>query len=145
MKISEIKISYINSNKNKVKITNSEGAYKLLLLHWDMDTIEFCEEVKILLLNRANLVLGIYNLSKGGVSQCVIDIKIILSIALKANASSIIMAHNHPSGNLTPSEQDKTITERLKQACKVVDLTLLDHLIISKEGFYSFCDRGLFC
>ena len=96
-----------------------------------------------MLLNRANMVLGIFNLSKGGSTSTVVDVKIILSIALKANASSIIIAHNHPSGNLVPSGSDKDITSKLKNACKVVDLDLLDHLIISKAGYFSFADQGI--
>ncbi len=105
--------------------------------------IEFQEEVKIVLLNRAQIVLGIYELSKGGVSGTVVDIKIILGIALKCNASSIVIVHNHPSGNLEPSEPDKSITQRLKEASKLLDLNLLDHLIITKEGYYSFSDNGI--
>ena len=87
--------------------------------------------------------LGIYELSKGGSTSSVVDIKIILSVALKTHSSSIIIVHNHPSGNLQPSEADKRLTKRLKSACDVVDLALLDHLIITKESFYSFKDNDL--
>jgi len=142
MKVAEIKISYSSNNLAKVKISNSQDAYELLLSHWDKDIIEFQEEVKVILLNRANKALGIYDLSKGGVSQSVIDIKIVLSIALKSNASSIIIGHNHPSGNLKPSISDSSITRKLKEACEILDLTLYDHLIISKESYYSYSDEG---
>ncbi|HSD08174.1 JAB domain-containing protein [Flavobacterium sp.] len=143
MEVAEIKVSYSNTNLERVKITNSQIMYDLILQHWDLGIIEYQEQVKVILLNRANIVLGIYELSKGGVSGTVVDIKIILAIALKCNASSIVIVHNHPSGNLEPSQPDKSITQRLKEASKILDLTLLDHLIITKEGYYSFSDNGI--
>jgi len=82
-------------------------------------------------------------MSKGGISGTVIDIRIILGVALKCNASGIILVHNHPSGNIRPSEQDRRITIRLKDACHLLDLSLLDHLIICKNNFYSFTQEGL--
>ena len=145
MKVSEIKISYSNRNNIKVKVTNSQMIYNLIMNHWNLDIIEYQEEVKIILLNRANIVLGIYEMSKGGISGTVVDVRIILGVALKCNASSIIMVHNHPSGKLTPSDTDKSITKRLKEACSLLDLSLLDHLIITKEGYYSFTDEGVLC
>lgn len=140
MEVAEIKVSYSNTNLERIKVTNSQILYNLALKHWNLDIIEFQEEVKIILLNRAHIVLGIYEMSKGGVSGTVVDIKIILGVALKCNASSIVVVHNHPSGNLQPSEPDKSITKKLKEACKLLDLNLLDHLIITKQGYYSFSD-----
>lgn len=142
MKVSEISVSYSNSNEVKIKISNSKTAYDLALSHWSTNTIEYQEEVKLLLLNRANMVLGIHELSKGGTTACVVDIKMILAIALKCNANSIIVIHNHPSGNLNPSDADKSLTSKIKQACDIVDINLLDHLIISKDGYYSFKDES---
>lgn len=142
MKVSEISVFYSNSNEGKIKISNSKTAYDLVLSHWSTSTIEYQEEVKLLLLNRANIVLGIHELSKGGTTACVVDIKMVLAIALKCNANSIIVIHNHPSGNLNPSEADKSLTSKIKQACEIVDINLLDHLIISKDGYYSFKDDG---
>ena len=101
------------------------------------------EEVKIILFNRANKALGVYDLSKGGISSSIIDVKIILSIVLKTLASGIIIVHNHPSGNLTPSKFDLDVTQKLKSACDLMDVALLDHLIISKENYFSFADDGL--
>jgi DNA repair protein RadC len=95
----------------------------------------------ILLLNRANVVLGVYNLSKGGSSSTIVDAKILFSVALKCNASSIILAHNHPSGNLVPSNSDLELTKRLIAASKFLNIPILDHLIISKSGFYSLADE----
>ncbi|WP_269233696.1 JAB domain-containing protein [Flavobacterium flavigenum] len=141
MEVAEIKVSYSNNNIERIKVTNSQILYDLVLKHWDLDLIEFQEEVKIVLLNRANIVLGIYEMSKGGTSGTVVDTKIILGIALKCNASSIVITHNHPSGTLEPSEPDKSITKKLKEACRILDLNLLDHLIITAQGYYSFSDN----
>jgi len=143
MEVAEIKVSYSNTNLERIKVTNSQILYNLVLKQWDLDLIEFQEEVKIVLLNRANIVLGIYEMSKGGTSGTVVDIKMILGIALKCNASSIVIAHNHPSGTLEPSEPDKSITKKLKEACRILDLNLLDHLIITGHGYYSFSDNLL--
>ena len=87
-------------------------------------------------------MLGIYPLSKGGVTGTVVDAKLVFSVALKCNASNLIIAHNHPSGNLKPSEADKSLTLKLKKAANLLDITLLDHLILSKEGYYSFQDES---
>ena len=143
MEVSEITVSYSNKNTDRIKITGSETAYDVIIKHWDKNIIEFQEEVKLILLNRANIVLGVCNLSKGGVSGCIVDIKIILSISLKCNASGIIIVHNHPSGNMSASKADLSITKRLKEACEIVDLSLLDHLIISKDDYLSMSDRDL--
>ncbi|OOG66807.1 JAB domain-containing protein [Flavobacterium sp. A45] len=143
MEVAEIKVSYSNTNLERIKITSSQALYSLVLKQWNLDLIEFKEEVKIVLLNRASIVLGMHELSKGGISGAVVDIRIILGIALKCNATSIVLVHNHPSGNLEPSEPDKSITQRLKEASKLLDLNLLDHLIITKEGYYSFSDNGI--
>jgi len=140
--IKEIKLSYSNNGVEQIKVTDSNSAYKILLDNWDIDTIQLQEEFKVLLLNRANHVLGIYNMSKGGVSGTIVDIKLLLASALKANASSILIAHNHPSGNLKPSEQDKRLTKKIKEGAKLLDVSLLDHLIVTKNGFFSFSDDG---
>ena len=143
MKVSEIKVSYSNKNTVKIKVTGSQIIYDLILSQWNSNIIEYQEEVKIILLNRSNIVLGIYEMSKGGITGSVVDIRIILGIALKCGASCIIMVHNHPSGKLVASDADKTITRKLKQACELLDVNLLDHLIISKDGYFSFADNGL--
>ena len=140
--LAEIKVSYSTSNTPKIKITKGEEAYKILLDSWDINTIELQEEFKVLLLNKANEVLGIYPLSKGGITGTVIDVRLIFSVALKCNATGIIICHNHPSGNLIPSIVDINITKKIKECSTLLDITLIDHLIISKEGFYSFINSG---
>lgn len=142
MEVAEIKVSYSNNNPDRVQVTNSQMMFEVIMKHWDYNILEYQEQVKVILLNRANIVLGIYELSKGGISGTVVDIRIILGVALKCNASAIILVHNHPSGKLVPSEPDKAITKRLKEACNLLEVYLLDHLIISKFGYYSFADEG---
>jgi DNA repair protein RadC len=143
MKISEISISYSNSKQKKLKVNNSKDSFSVLLDSWDKNIIELQEEFKVLLLNRSNTVLGVYPMSKGGASGTFVDAKLVFSVALKCNASSIIISHNHPSGNLNPSEADKVITKKLKKAGQYLDIVLLDHIIITKDDFFSFNDNEL--
>lgn len=143
MEISEISISYSNGSKNKIKVHSSKQSYEALINSWNLSTIELQEEFKVLLLNRSNTVLGIYAMSKGGVSGTVVDAKLVFSVALKCNASSIIVAHNHPSENLKPSESDIRLTKKLKKAGEYLEITVLDHLIITKNDYYSFADNGV--
>ncbi len=142
--VSEIKVSYSDKVKasERAKICASKDAANILNTVFE-DCIQHHEEFYVMFLNRSNRVLGISCISKGGIAGTVVDVKIILQTALKANASGLIVAHNHPSGNLTASTQDIKITEKLKTACKFLDLSLLDHLIITDEGYLSFADEGM--
>ena len=140
--VAEIKVSYKTTNTPKIKITTVNKAFEVLLSLWDLDTIELQEEFKILLLNRANEVLGIYPLSKGGITGTVVDSRLIFAVALKCNATGILLCHNHPSGNLKPSDADITLTRSIKKCADFLDITLIDHLIITKNGFYSFSNEG---
>lgn len=142
-KVAELLVSYSAHIVSEQKISNSRETYSLIINHWNLDTIEMLEEVKILLLNKSNKALGVFDLSKGGMSSSIIDVKIVLSIALKSLASGIIIVHNHPSGYLSPSKADIDITKKLKSACNLMDITVLDHLIISKDNYYSFADDGI--
>lgn len=142
MEVAEIKVSYSTNQVDKIKLTNCKEVFEFILSRWNLDIIEFQEECKIILVNRANFVLGIYELSKGGISGTIVDIRIILSIALKCNASGIILVHNHPSGNLKSSEADRKITSKLKDACDLLEISLIDHFIISRTDFFSFAQDG---
>lgn len=102
--------------------------------------LEHRETMWAILLNRRNRVLGKYIIATGGVSGLAMDIKLLLQSAILANATGIILAHNHPSGNLNPSEVDIKLTRRVKQACELCDLTLLDHLIITTTKTSSIID-----
>lgn len=142
--VSEISISY-NPKFNAVdrpKITSSSNAYDILINHWD-DDIQYRESFAILLLNRANKCLGMSLISKGGLSGTIADPKMIFQAALKANAASIILAHNHPSGNLKPSDNDVNLTNKIKSAGKALELPILDHIIVSNQNYYSFADEGI--
>jgi DNA repair protein RadC len=143
--IAEVSLVYRSRVKasERPKVKCSRDAFELFINSWDLDTIEHVEEFKMLLLNRANMVIGILTLSKGGLSGTVTDVRIILQAAIKTNASGIIVCHNHPSGNLNPSETDTKITQKIKDSCAIMDIQLLDHLIIDPEDYYSFADNGL--
>lgn len=143
-KVSEIQISYTypSDHNDSPKAISSRDIYKLVLDNWNQDLLELQEEFKIVLLNRANRVLGICSISKGGMAGTIVDSKLIFAVALKAAAHNIVLIHNHPSRNLTPSPQDVAITNKLVSAGKLLDLNVLDHLIISAEGYYSFADEG---
>lgn len=143
MKVSEIQLTYSNKVTDEVYIKSQKEAYECLISHWDMNTIELQETAKVIYLNRANRVLGIYNLSVGSSSGTMIDIKLILATALKCNASGIILAHNHPSGTLEASKADISVTKKLKEASKLFEMTLLDHIIITKDSYLSMEAEGL--
>ncbi|WP_238381693.1 JAB domain-containing protein [Mucilaginibacter pedocola] len=121
-----------------VSISTSETAYKLLHSVWDQNRIELVEDFKVLLLNRACKVLGVFNVGSGSTTACVVDTKLIFVAALKTNAASIILAHNHPSGNLKPSRQDTHLTSKMQAAGEILDIAVSDHIIVTNDGYYSF-------
>ncbi|MGY3055591.1 DNA repair protein RadC [Pedobacter sp. UYEF25] len=143
--VAEIEVSYHPHFKasERPKISSSLVCYEILKHNWNNNTIEYKEDFNILLLNRANNVLGIHQISTGGQAGTVVDPKMIFSVALKAGAASIILSHNHPSGNLNPSEQDRSITGRLVECGKLLDINILDHMIVTKNAYFSFLDEGL--
>ena len=127
-------------HSEKVAVKSSETVYKLF--HPLMGDLEH-EEFWLLMLNRANRILGRFKVSQGGLSGTVIDTRIILKKALDNLASSIIVCHNHPSGNKQPSDADVKITEKLKKAAEMLEIKLLDHVIIADKSYFSFADEGL--
>lgn len=123
-----------------LKILSARDAFEILLpVFADLNHEEFW----IVMLNRANCLIGKSLISKGGQAGTVADPKIIFKTALEHNAANIILAHNHPSGNLRPSQQDISITKKMVEAGKTLDLYVVDHLIIANKLFYSFGDEGL--
>ena len=128
-------------NSERLKVTSSDTAYKILKDIWSKQ-IETREEFIVLLMDRSNTVLGYHMLSMGGITGTVADIRLLYSVALKALSTAIIVSHNHPSGNLNPSQSDISLTTRIKDAGKLLDIVLLDHLIVTKDGYYSFADEG---
>jgi DNA repair protein RadC len=143
--VAEIKLSYRAKVKpsERPQVTSSTNSYNVLKASWDTGKIEFVEQFKVMLLNRANRVLGIYELSTGGVAGTVADPKLIFVAALKACASSIVLCHNHPSGNLKPSAADLQLTKKMKAGGELLDIAVLDHIIITSESYYSLADEGL--
>ncbi|WP_159478102.1 JAB domain-containing protein [Dyadobacter sp. 3J3] len=141
----EVELVYKNHVKasERFTITRSHDAYSVLRQSWDENKIGFVEQFKIILINRANRVLGIYEVSQGGTCGVVVDLKLIFAAALKANAHGIILSHNHPSGNLIASEPDRLLTERIKKAGQLLDILVMDHIIITSEGYYSFVDDDI--
>lgn len=124
-------------------IRSSMDAYKIFLHSWDKGKIELVEQFKVLCLNRAFKVLGIYTVSSGSMCGTVVDVRQIFAPSLLGNASSIMIAHNHPSGEVKPSRNDRYTTDHLVKAGKHLEISVADHLIISPEGYYSFADEGL--
>ena len=110
---------------------------------WDEDKIEFVKQFKVMLLNKAQRVLGIYEMSTGGVAGTIADIRLVFIAALKANACGVILSHNHPSGNLIPSRADEELTRKMKQAGMLIEIPVLDHIIMTSESYFSFADQGL--
>lgn len=125
------------------KVNSSRLAYQALLESWDEDRIEFVEQFKVLLVTTANRILGVCEICTGGVAATYVDIKLIMTAALKANATGVILAHNHPSGNLQPSNADKEITKKIVMAGQILEIRILDHIIVTTDGYFSFQDEGL--
>lgn len=124
----------------QVKITSSSSVFEILqpvigeLPH---------EEFHILYLNNSNKILEQFQISKGGITGTLVDVRITLKRALELGAVSLILAHNHPSGNLNPSEADKQLTRKLKTASESLDIKILDHIIVTEKSYFSFADEGL--
>ena len=143
--VAEVELVY----KSKVKpserplVTSSLDAYNVIKLLWDDDKIDLGEQFKVLFMNRANKVLCLYNLSSGGITGTVADPRLIYAAALRINAVSLILCHNHPSGSLKPSTADIELTRKIKCAGSYFDMKVFDHLIITSETYFSFSDEGL--
>lgn len=141
--VSELTLSYFPKTRpsDRKEISCSRDAFEIFSEKWN--AIEHHESFKVLTLNKANKVLGIAVISQGGVDSTVVDPKIVLQYALLCNASNIILAHNHPSGRLFPSDSDIRLTDKIRKAAEFLDMKVLDHLIISSEDrYYSFADEG---
>jgi DNA repair protein RadC len=143
--VAEIQLSYKSNVKPSLrpKITSSRDAHEVLKRVWNDSVIELCEQFKVIFTNRANKVLGVFEVSTGGIAGTVADPKLIFVAALKAGATGLILSHNHPSGNLTPSHADIELTKKIKEGGRLLEIQVLDHIIITSENYYSFADEGL--
>lgn len=145
LKVAEVELVY----KSKIKaserptIEKSSDAANLLRILWEEGKLELVEQFKVLFLNRANKVIGLFNVSSGGITGTVADPRIIFTAALKLNAVGMLLCHNHPSGSLKPSRADEELTQKIKGAGAFMDIKVLDHIILTAEEYYSFADEGL--
>lgn len=141
--VNEVELVYQRPKlDNLVHIDSSKAAYSIFNALYPKGRIDLKEYFFVAFLNRANGVLASAKLSEGGLSGTIVDVREIFAIALKLHASSVILCHNHPSGNLKPSKQDIGLTKKIAEAGKIMDINVLDHLIISSEGYISFLDEG---
>ena len=141
MNVAEVQLSYKSNVKSstRYKINSSQDAYKLLIKYFPDNTIEYT----VVLLNQSNRVLGIVPISEGGISATYVDARLILQAALLANATQIIMAHNHPSGSMKPSTLDDALTEKVRKVAELMEIHVADHIILSPEQeYYSYHDEG---
>lgn len=142
--VPEITVSYKDNVKasERAVVRTSADAAKILSVAFE-DCMEHHEEVFVLFLNRANRVLGISNVAKGGISGATVDVRIILQTALKVSASALMLSHNHPSGSTKPSGEDIIITGKIQKGCEAIGIQLVDHVIMTGETYMSFADEGL--
>lgn len=144
-KVNEVEIIYRNTTpyQDRIQITKLSTAYEVLLAMWNVNRLELVEQFKILLLDQKKNCLGISDIATGGRASCIVDPKIIYATALKAGASGLILAHNHPSGDLTPSAADKSLTRKIRDGGKLLNIAVLDQLIITPHNYLSFADNYL--
>jgi len=142
--VAEITLSYSSKVKpsDRPTIRSSEDTHKLFLSVIPEGALEFREYFYVILLNRTNRVLGIVNISQGGTHGTVVDARHIFACALKANASYIILAHNHPSGNQNPSKADLDLTNKTAAAGRLLEISVIDHVIVTPDTYFSFADEG---
>ena len=143
-KVAEVQLSYKNSvpYDKRTKVRDAKDAYKVMLKTHNDDTLDYIETFKVLYLNQNNHVLGCRTISEGGLASTCCDVRTILQGALLTNAVAIILAHNHPSGNVKPSTEDINTTAKITKAAKLLDISVLDHIIYTRENCYSFADDG---
>ena len=131
----------IQTNFPKVKISSSEQSEKFIRNFYG-DDLEIFESFFLLLLDRNNNTIGYAKISQGGICATVVDVRIVCKYAVESLCSGVILCHNHPSGNLNPSLQDEQITLKIKDALKLFDISVLDHIILTADSYFSFCDQG---
>jgi DNA repair protein RadC len=142
-KVPEIDLIKTGKIIDSPSIRNSDDCYTIFKKFWNENNIEIVEQLNVLFLSKANKPLGIYQHSKGGIDGTTLDIEIISAMAVKSLAKGVIIAHNHPSGALVPSEADKQMTQKLSKALNLFQIDLVDSLIITNKGYFSFADQGI--
>ena len=141
--VSEIQLKYKPQPLTET-INSAKDIHKLLINRvYDEETIGYKETFKVLLLNNANKIIGYTTISEGGLSSTIVDVRVVMQTALVCNATSMILTHNHPSGNTRPSSQDDSLTKKIKAACDIMEIRLLDHIIVTPtDNYYSYNDEG---
>ena len=142
--VAELQVTYLPKYPRNVnKLNKSSDTADFLKSVYNPNTVELVESMYCIYLNRGNLIIGVAEISKGGITGTVADPRIVLGIALTCAATAIILSHNHPSHNLKPSKADELITAKIKQAAALFDIILIDHIIFTPSGYYSFADEGI--
>ena len=143
-KVAEVELSYRNRvpNKDRKRVMDSYSAYKILRNNFSDDTIDYRETFKVLYLNQNCQVLGCFTISEGGITNTLADVRMILQGALLTNATAMVLAHNHPSGSTRPSREDDKITNQVVKAGQLLNIQVVDHIIYTREQFYSYNDEG---
>lgn len=143
-RIPKIKVSFTPKKciTSRIAIHSSKDAYTALMNIYDMNTIHLYEEFIVLYLDRRNRIMGWRKIGQGNCAGVVVNLQLIFGIAVQSSTSAIIISHNHPSNFTKPSQQDKDMTSKIRDGCKLFDMKLLDHLIVTADSFYSFADEG---
>lgn len=131
------------SQAYEIVLIGSQDAYKYLSELYDDGTIEIYESFILLMVNTANRTIGWVKISQGGITGTVADVRLIMKYAIENLACGIFISHNHPSGSVKPSSADIDLTKKIKDAAKFMDIVLLDHIIVTTNGYYSFADDGM--
>ena len=144
-RLAEIRAVYKSRTKagTRTKIDGPVEVAEYLRAIWNANTIELSEDFVVLCLNTAHRVIGWVKVSSGGYSSSQVDPRVIFAIALQTASAALVLAHNHPSGELSPSDEDKRVTDRLVEAGKLLNVKVLDHIILSREASFSFKEHGL--
>ena len=140
----ELRVCYTRKSEKRLKLTSADDVARFAREYiFPEGSIEYVEQFYVLLLDRSNQIFAWKQISSGGVSQIIVDPKLIFQTALLCHAVQIILLHNHPSGNPLPSRNDLQMTERLKKCGELLEIEVLNHVILTKDGMYSFADEGM--
>lgn len=143
MKVKEFSLKYSTTEIDTTTISNSTETTDILRRVFNKNELNIYECFYILLLNQSLKVQGYAKISQGGISETTVDTRLIAKYAIDALATNVVLAHNHPSGNKTPSNNDKRLTDKVVKALQLLDIRVLDHIIITDNDYYSFADGGL--
>jgi DNA repair protein RadC len=141
--VPEVEVKILRKTKDKKFVVSSAAdSVQVFRSYIKDEKIETQEIFAVAYLKQNNQVIGVYNHTVGGMNTVLVDVRLIMSAALSLGAQNMIVCHNHPSGNLRPSEADRRLTSKLREACQLYDINLLDHIILTKDNYYSFADSG---